>query len=109
MDAALIVRVGSFQIGDFGPDQSFEFARSCESAFDAVPHRSDLAADCLGKRDHLPGGDGFGLGQADRDFGHRARGEPHFLGAARHKRGHAHEHDRPEDSEKRESEFRPAI
>ena len=97
MDAALIVRVGSFQIGDFGPDQSLEFARSCERAFDAVPHRSDLAADCLGKRDHLPGGDGFGLGQADRDLGHRTGGEPHLLTPAKQRRRHQKEDDGAHD------------
>ncbi len=85
-DAALIIRIGALQIGDFGTDQGFEFACPRERALDPVSHRGDLAADGLRQGHHLFGGDGFGFGEADRDLGHRAGGHPHFLGALDHHR-----------------------
>ena len=108
-DAPLVIGIGALEGGDFGAHHRFKFARTRERAFDSITQGRDFAPDRLRKRHDLLGCHGFRLGEAHRDFGHRARGEPHFLGAARHKRGHEHEDDRPKDSEKRESEFRPAI
>ena len=90
----LVVGIGALQRRDLAADNGLELAGPRHGAFDAVAHRRDLAADGLAQREHGIGGDDLGLGQAQRDLGHRARDQAHLLGAAIERRQNEEEHDR---------------
>ena len=91
-DTALVVAIGALERGDLGADHGFEFAGAGQRPLDAVAHRGDLAANRLAQRHHLLGGDGFRLGEANRDLRHRSGGMAHLL-CATHHRAHGKEED----------------
>ncbi len=108
-DAPLVIRVRALEVRDLRAHHGFELARAGERALDPVAKRGDFAADRLRQRHDLLGRDRLRFGKPDRDFRHRSRGHAHLVGAARHERGHKHEDDRPEDTERDDAQFRPPV
>ena len=100
-DAPLVFAIGALQRGNFAADDGFKFAGARQGPLDAVAHRRDFPADGLAQGHHLFRGDGFGFGEANRDFRHGAGGMAHFLGAARHRTHGDEEDDRPDQREDR--------
>ena len=79
--APLVVRIGPLEVGDLGMHHQFEFASARKGAFHAIAHGGDFAADGLGEDHHLVGAEAAGIGEANGDFAHGARGVAHFLEA----------------------------
>ena len=85
-DAHLVLRIGAFQLVDLGVNQGLQLDSPGQGALDAFAHGGDLAAHRLTNGHHAILGERFGLGQAQRQLGHRLGGRPHLLGAADHDR-----------------------
>jgi len=104
--AVFVLVVGALERRDFAPHHGLEFGCARDGAFDAVAERRDFAADGLADRNDGVGGDAFGLGEAQRDFRHRARDMAHFLRAANKHRRHDEEEGRQQDCGERRQEAR---
>ena len=70
-DADLVVVVGALERRHLVVDERFKFGRASECTLDAITHGRDFAPDGLADGDNGLAGDGFGLRQAHRHFGHR--------------------------------------
>ena len=98
--ADFVVGIGALQRRDLAADDGFQLAGARHGALDAVAHGGDLAADGLAERQDGIGAGDLRLGEAQRDLGHGARDQAHFLGAAIERREHEEEDDRRADRER---------
>jgi hypothetical protein len=99
--AQFVFVIGALERGDFAAHHGFEFGGAGDCALDAVAEGGDFAADGLAHAHDGIGRDAFGLGEAQRDFRHRARDEAHFLGAP-DGRGDGEEHYRRQNQRGKE-------
>ena len=101
-DAHLVLRIGPFEFVHFRVDKRLEFDGARDGAFDAFAHGGDFAPNRLADHQDAVLRDGLRFGEAERDFGHRLRREPHLLRAADHD-GEAPEHEHRND--RRDEEY----
>ena len=95
--AQFIVGVAALKRVDFGVDERLEFGCARNRALDALVHGGDFAPDGLANGHDPLGGDGLGLRQAQRHFGHGTRGVAHVLRTGHHRREGEEEKDRHDD------------
>ena len=77
--------------------ERFKLGRTGECALDTITHGRDFAPDGLTDGDDGLAGDGFGLRQAHRHFGHRFRDHAHILRAIEHVGEHEEKDDGHDD------------
>ena len=104
-DARGVLRIGALDLVHFGVDEGFEFDRARQRAFDAFAHGGNFAADSLADHHDAVLRQVFRLGKAERHFGHRLRGNAHFLRAAHHHREGEDQDDREQGAEREHHPF----
>ena len=80
-DPVSIFRIGTLQRRDLVMDQRLKLARPAKSAGNGVVHRRDLAPHRLPQRGNRLLGHAVGLGEPDRDLGHRRGHQAQLLRA----------------------------
>ena len=93
-DADFVVVVGALERRHLVVDECFELGGASECALDAITHGRDFAADGLADGDDGLAGDGFGLRQTHRHFGHGFGDHAHVLRAIEHMCEHEEENRR---------------
>ena len=72
-DLALVVGIGTLERRNLRSHAGLEFGGARKRAFDAIPHRGELATDRLGQVRDMFARHRLGLSQAHRHLGNRAR------------------------------------